>query len=447
MVLAFLFLMQAQLFAQDLPVIEDDLGDVTDAFQENFFEALKQKAILNYEKALESLANAERAAKGNPDQEAVVYYEMGKNYFALKKYALAEEQFNKALVLAQNRKEIIIGLYDVYYQTREYDKAIEVVKKLMVFDQDYKEDLANLYVRTEQFDEALAILDQLDKGLGSSTYRDNLRKQIFKKTGDSSGEILRLEGLIASNPGDEKQYLNLIFMYSEAGQEQKAYNTAQQLLRNVPDSELVHLALYKFYLDKNQQDNAIASMKIVFSSDVIDVDSKTKVLADFMRFSTENPAYEATFVEMVSSFAAERGSTAVYKQLGDFFVNKNRKDKALTFYAMGANESPDNFDLLKNALLLQIDLQKFNEAEILSQQGLDVFPSQALLYLLRAVALNGLSESQEAIDILEEGIDYVIDDTQMEKDFYEQLSKAYQRINNPKKAAEFAKKARDLGMQ
>ncbi len=29
----------------------DQLGDVTDAFQENFFEALKQKGIENYELA------------------------------------------------------------------------------------------------------------------------------------------------------------------------------------------------------------------------------------------------------------------------------------------------------------------------------------------------------------------------------------------------------------
>ena len=441
-----LLFMQAQLFAQD-PEPDDDLGDVTDAFQENFFEALKQKAILNYEKALESLANAQLAAKGNPEQEAVVFFEMGKNHFALKKYTMAEEWFAKALILDQNRKEIFAGLYDVYYETREYNKAIDVVKKLMVFDPDYKEDLANLYVRTEQFDEAINILDELDNDLGSSNYRDTLRKQIFRQTGDSSGEIARLEGLIASNPDDEKQYLNLIFMYSEAGQKEQAFITAQKLLSQVPDSELVHLALYKFYLDKNEPEEAIESMKIVFAAQEIDAESKTKVLADFMRFSNDNPAYEATFVEMVSSFAKEGGNTAVYKQLGDYFLEKNQKEKALTFYQMGANQSPENYPLLKNTLLLQLDLQKFNDAVALSEAGLEIFPSQALLYLLRGVALNGLGQSQDAIAVLEEGIDYVFDDVQIEKDFYEQLSKAYQATNNTQKAAEYAKKARDLGMQ
>ncbi|NJW54991.1 hypothetical protein HC175_18945, partial [Salinimicrobium sp. CDJ15-91] len=43
------------------PVVEmaqDDLGNVTDAFQEHFFEGLKQKAIENYDKAIDALVQA-----------------------------------------------------------------------------------------------------------------------------------------------------------------------------------------------------------------------------------------------------------------------------------------------------------------------------------------------------------------------------------------------------
>ena len=37
--------------------MEDDLGNVSDEFQEHFFEALKQKAIENYDKALRGASN------------------------------------------------------------------------------------------------------------------------------------------------------------------------------------------------------------------------------------------------------------------------------------------------------------------------------------------------------------------------------------------------------
>ena len=65
---------------------EDDLGDVTDAFQTNFFEALKQKGIENYELALNALDRAQNESEGKPEQLAAVYFERGKNLAALKRY-------------------------------------------------------------------------------------------------------------------------------------------------------------------------------------------------------------------------------------------------------------------------------------------------------------------------------------------------------------------------
>ena len=49
------------MYAQDKPPT-DDLGNVSDDFQENFFEALKQKGIENYELALNALDKAEVAS-------------------------------------------------------------------------------------------------------------------------------------------------------------------------------------------------------------------------------------------------------------------------------------------------------------------------------------------------------------------------------------------------
>src|SRR5210317_30428 len=73
----------------------DDLGNVSDTFQEHFFEALKQKGIENYELAIKALKKAERATKDDPENIAAVHFEMGKNYVKLKEYDLAEANYNK----------------------------------------------------------------------------------------------------------------------------------------------------------------------------------------------------------------------------------------------------------------------------------------------------------------------------------------------------------------
>ncbi|HPE82648.1 MAG TPA: tetratricopeptide repeat protein [Aequorivita sp.] len=416
----------------------DQLGDVTDAFQENFFEALKQKAIENYELALAALNKAEKAAKSE-ENKAVVYFEMGKNHTYLKQYAKAEENFNKVLKSQGDRLDVLEQFYELYYQQREYEKSIPMVQKLIPLDEDYKEDLANLYTLTKQYDKALELLDELDQVWGESDIRNALRAQIYRATGNTEGAIENLEQKIDNNPKNEKEYLNLIFLYSDQGNKEKAFETAKNLLKNNPKSQLVHLALYKFYLDEGNAPESIKSMKIVFASEEVDKETKYKVLGDFIQFVNENPEYETELAEIVNQFSVENGR--VYEKLGDYYAAKNRNEDALKAYEKGIIQDPDNYNLLKNTLLFQLEFKKYEAAAKLSAKGLEIFPAQALLYLLNGVANNGLEKSDAAIESLETGLDFVFENPKMEHDFYEQLSLAFSKKGDTKKANMYSEKA------
>ncbi|MBB6682061.1 tetratricopeptide repeat protein [Aequorivita sp. 609] len=421
----------------------DELGNVSDAFQENFFEGLKQKAIENYELALSALNKAEKAAN-TEENKAVVYFEMGKNHVFLKEYDLAEINFNKVLKSQGDKLDVLEQFYDLYYQQKEYEKSIPLVKKLVEFDEDYKEDLANLYTLTKKYDEALKQLDDLDETWGESDIRNALRAQIYRATGNTEGAIENLEGKIDKNPKSEREYLNLIYLYSEQGNTEKAFETAKNLLKNNPKSEIVHLALYKFYLDDENATEAINSMKTVFASEDIDKETKYKVLADFIQFVNSNPDYEAELTRVVEQFSVENGR--VYEKIGDYYAAKNRKEDALKAYEKGIVINPDNFNLLKNTILLQIDFQKYEAAAKLSSEGLEIFPAQPLLYLLNGVANNGLYLSDNAIESLEMGLDFLMEDPKMEHDFYNQLSLAYSQKGDAKKAKTYSDKAANLKM-
>jgi len=432
-----------QLTAQEIEDPTDDLGDVSDAFQENFFEALKQKGIENYDLALEALKKAEEAAKEDPDAKAVVYFEMAKNLSKLKRYEEAETNFNKVLQAKGDQLDVLEALYDMYYQQKNYEAAIPLVIKLSAIDSDYKEDLANLYSRTKQFDKSLKVLDELDELLGESDYRDALRAQIYRQTGNTSGQIEQLEEKIDANPKKEKDYLNLIYLYSEEGNNQKAFEAAKKLLKNNPKSELVHLALYKFYLTDGLTEEALSSMKIVFASQEIDRTSKYKVLGDFIQFVDENPSYESELTALVNLFA-DKNDGQVYEKLGDYYLSKGQNEAALVLYEKGVSMDEDNYSLLKNTLLLQIEFKDYNGASKLSSAALEIFPAQALIYLLNGVANNGLQKSDLAIEALEMGIDYLLDDKKMEQAFYKQLTIAYRIKGDTQNANLFAKKALDL---
>lgn len=441
-----IFFSEAILFSQEIEEAPtDDLGNVSDAFQENFFEALKQKGIENYELALEALQKAERAAKKDPIQEAVVHFEMAKNLTKLKRFEEAEDNFKAVLQTTGERMDVQEALYELYYQQRNYTAAIPLVEKLIKKDDDYKEDLANLFHRTKQYDKALELLDELDEDWGESVYRDSLRKQIYQITGNSEGAITNLESKIEKNSKNEQDYLNLIYLYSQEGNTQKAFEIAQELLKNNPNSKKAHLALYKFYLEEGNIAEAIHSMKTVFKALEIDKAEKYKVLSDFLNFVSENPQYE-TELESLIPLLSESNSGNFYEQLGNYFIQKKNKEVALQFFEKGAALDTDNFSLIKNTILLQIDTGKYTEAASLSENSLTVFPAQALLYLLNGVVNNHLNNSEKAIESLEMGVDFLLDDPKMEKDFYEQLSKAYTQKGDSKKANFYAKKASEINL-
>ena len=53
-------------------------------------------------------------------------------------------------------------MYDVYYQTRDFQKSIPIVEKLIEFDANLKEDLVSLYMNTNQHAKALELLTEME---------------------------------------------------------------------------------------------------------------------------------------------------------------------------------------------------------------------------------------------------------------------------------------------
>ncbi|MGS2725647.1 tetratricopeptide repeat protein [Psychroserpens sp. BH13MA-6] len=417
----------------------DDLGNVEDKFQEYFFEALKQKGIENYQKSVDALLKCIEL----DDSDPVLYYELGKNYKALKNYGAAEDALKEAVSEDPQNEWFLDELYDVYIQQNDMDKALKTVKQLVKFHPDYKQDLASLYIQVKKYRDALKLLDEMDEELGYSQDRDYLRNQIYTITGNDEDRIENLEERVKSNPEDESNYLRLIFRYSETGETKKAFDAAKRLQKLHPDSHLVHLALYKFYLDENNTEEAINSMKVVLTSPIITPEAKTKVLNDFVKFVSTHPEHEQDLIE-ITALVSEDKSVITLLELGDYYLKLEEKEKALSYYEEALKQEPNEFKILTDVLMLQIDLNKDSQAAQKSMEALEIFPAQPILYLVNGVANNKLKQPQKAIESLEMGLDFIVENPKMKADFFTQLSLAYKQVNNISQSEAFAKKAEAL---
>jgi len=423
--------------------IQDDLGEVNDDYQEYFFEALKQKGIENYERAIDALQECLKINSKKP----VIYFELGKNYNELKQWDLAEKNLKVAIEMQPDNEWFLDELYDVYYRQDDIDNAIKTVKQLVKYHPDYKQDLATLYIRQEKFDEALQLLDEIDRQLGPDEVRNEMRDNIYSLSGNADVEIENIKKRIFADPNNENNYLQLIYRYGQVGKASEAFKTAKQLLEVKPDSKFVHLALYKFYLDEGSIDKAVSSMKTVLQSKEIEEREKSKVLKDFVAFVEKNPEYQKDLIEATDDEVSSQKDSESLSDLGRFYLKSGDTKKALENYQKALAQDPSDFKLLRDVILIHIELKDYNEALKQSENALELYPAQPILYLLQGVSLLNLKSPKKAIDSLEIGLDFLVENPQMERDFYLQLSEAYKQSNNNSKAEAFAKKAQAIKVQ
>ena len=427
----------ALLWAQIEP---EDIKLDADQFQELFFESLMQKGIENYDKAIVAL---EKANKFKPD-DASVYYELGKNYLALKEYKSAYSSFEKATQIDPKNKWFWVGMYDVSYETKNFTQGITVINKLIEFDSNYKEDLTSLYMATNQFDKALALIQELNETSGKTDRRELYKSQILSVGKFQNAEITNLEELIAKNPQEESNYISLIFLYSKNNEEKKAFEIVQKLEKAIPNSEWAQVTLFKKYLDANDGPKTVKAMNIVLASAKIDSKIKHRILNEFLLFTEKNPQYAADLEQAVSYFETDK-SVAVAKEIGKFFQVKKQWEKAIKYYNLALKTGSQD-DIETNLLLLQAqtELKQFDNVATNAMLLLESFPTQAQFYYYAGLANNQLKQYKKAKDFLEMGIDYVVENKELEINFNIQLGEAYNGLGDFKKKDLFFTKANQL---
>jgi len=75
-----------------------------------------------------------------------------------------------------------------------------------------------------------------------------------------------------------------------------------------------------------------------------------------------------------------------------------------------------------------------------SQEALDTYPLQPYFYYAYGTALNNTGNPNKGIEVLESGLDYLLDDDNLKNKIYKQLSEGYSKIGNDQKANEYLNK-------
>ncbi len=368
----------------------EEIAMVSDEFQDSFYESLLQKGIENYDKAIVAL---EKCLVSQPNN-ATIHFELGKNYLALKQYENAYQSLQKATQIEPKNRWFWVGIYDLSFQTKNYDRAMAAVQQLILFDERYKDDLIPLYMVTNQLEKALGLIGEMNAKYGKSQERTQFKNQILLATKNQS-------------------------------------------------SDWKELSEFKNYLDVNDGNQAVQTMNSILANSQIPNAVKHRVMNEFLIFAYNNPQFEGNLEKAISLFDSDK-EVNVAQAIGKFYQNKKQTEKAIRFYELALQKQVGVVET--NLLLLQAytSAQQFQKVAQKAEEGIELYPAQAYFYYYLGLANNQLREFNKAKTSLETGLDFVIDDLDLEINFNLQLAEAYNGLGDFKKKDSFFAKADQL---
>ncbi len=107
-----------------------------------------------------------------------------------------------------------------------------------------------------------------------------------------------------------------------------------------------------------------------------------------------------------------------------------------------SSESHENatIETYKNRIIGLLRSKSYIQLDNLSKEALENYPAQPYFYYVRGVALNHKKKHREAIQVLEESLDYMLDDIKLSNKIYQELVDAYTAIYNTVKASIYKRK-------
>lgn len=417
----------------------NDISDASKEFLDYFFDALSQRAAEKNTQAIKSIEKCMAIDNSKP----VLYYEYAQNEIDLKNFNEAKDYLEIALEKMPKSTEVLTSLAKVHFYLQNFDARIATLRKLSTIDSKFKYNLAQAYRYTQQYGEALEALNAYQSEYSYDSRIANLRNLIYTSSKDKLPVVVDLEKALQKNSKNEEAYVQLIDVYKKSNDENKAQMTITRFREAMPNSPMLEYIHFQDFIDKGDTVNATASLQKITTSASISDRIKKKVLKDYKIYSRQNPEFSKSIDSVASSKIGQNKvqNLKFFTELSNLQISQGASESLLESYQNNLDNDSNNYTLIKDTLLLQLYFGKTKKAMNLVEIGLEKYPSQPFLYLIKGTLLAKQSKYTKAITNYKDGLDYIVENPELERALYLKLAQSYEANGDSDKA----KKYRDKG--
>jgi len=361
-----------------------------------FTEGVKYDILEDYEKAL---ALFEKSLESDSDNAAAHY----KIASILSRQGVLDDALvhaNQAIELNPDNKYYYLTKAEILTQQSNFEGAAQVYETMidrLDKTDDYLFDLAALYLYQQNFDQSIEAYNRIEQKYGLLPQVVVAKQRIYLQQNKLEQAIAEGERLIEAMPGESDYVIALAEIYISNGKDQEAIPYLEELLEIAPDSPEAELLLAKIYQNQGDDAEAKKHMGAAFTNPNLNLKLKLELVAKYIQ-ELPDPETEQLLITLTDNILESHPEEAeAYILKGDFMNAIDSARQARNYYLQSLRYDETNFDVWQNMLTIEFQtLQETDSVVKHSEQALELFPNQAIVYFYNGAAHSALQNYNEA---------------------------------------------------
>ncbi len=399
-----------------------------------FSEALKQRMLGNKQNAVQLLSSC---LEIDPKSSAAMY-ELADIHAANNDFTSATLLLEKAISLNPGNIWYKQLLAQIYQQTRKFDEAAAIFNELLKNDPEnleYMYSKAMMLSSAQKYPEAIEAFRQIEAKTGVNDQISVEIQELYLQNKQPEKAIQEIEKLIQSNPAEPRYYGLLADLYQSQGDSDNALKNYNKILEIDPQSGFVHFSLANYYLQKNEFEKSFDEMVKGFESKNVELQTKLQMYMMMVSDREQSKLTDEREEKLIQILIElHPGEAMVYTVHADYLLRKDKMTEGRDALLKAIDAGNKDFMLWERLMFIDNDLQDWAALEKHSKQATEMYPNQPNSYLLSGVARIQLEKYDDAISVLDEGYDFIVDNQPLKGQFLMLKGEAVYKKGNMEEA-------------
>lgn len=388
-------------------------------------DGTRQKILGNMSNALVLYSEALRADPAN----SAAMYELARIHAQQGHLRDAETFARRAASLEPRNVFYHLVLADILFLQGKNQEGVDVQKNLASQNPNnlnLQISLLTSLIYTQKYTEAIALIDHIESIAGFNDELSLQKQKLFLELNQPQKAIEEAQRLVSFFP-QEPVYLELLAeLYQETGRGDKALEIYHRMLEIQPDNAMARLLLADHYRQKGDEEESFRQLKLAFQSPQFGVEGKARILFTFYHLSEQSPKYLARAYELLHLLIEAHPDDAEANALfGDFLYRDEKLEEARAFFYKAALLDPADIRFWQQVLIIDSSLSDYDNMLEASEQALEYFFEQPVIFLFNGLAHMQKKNYTRAIESFRTGKDLTPDDIGFRSQFLTLLGDAY----------------------